>query len=93
MEVSQLPCVGDWGRVSRQKCGVLACKQGCGGGGSRGAWGELGGGGEVQFWVVAPEPLLSRHQKEGELPPDFSRLKWQGMAAPGAPAARAGVQG
>lgn len=51
------------------------------------------GGGEVQFWAVAPEPLLSRHQKEGELPPDFSRLKWQGMAAPGAPAARAGVQG
>lgn len=54
----------------------------------RAGWGE-----EVQFWAVAPEPLLSRHQKEGELPPDFSRLKWQGMAAPGAPAARAGVQG
>lgn len=53
----------------------------------------VGGGWEVQFWAVAPEPLLSRHQKEGELPPDFSRLKWQGMAAPGAPAARAGVQG
>lgn len=52
-----------------------------------------GGRWEVQFWAVAPEPLLSRHQKEGELPPDFSRLKWQGMAAPGAPAARAGVQG
>lgn len=53
----------------------------------------VGGGGVVQFWVIAPEPLPSCRRREGELPPDFSRLKWQGTAAPGAQAARAEGQG
>ena len=43
----------------------------------------MGMGWEAQFWVIAPEILPSGCRREGRvLPPNLSRLEWQGPAAP-----------
>lgn len=73
------------GGPSRQKHGARLESRPVGAAAAKAAWGRagLGMGWEAQFWVIAPEILPSGCRKGRRvLPPNLSRLEWQGAAAP-----------
>lgn len=79
---------GCWGRTKQTETWSARLESRPVGAAAAGCVGRagLGMGWEAQFWVIAPEILPSGCRREGRvLPPNLSRLEWQGLAAPQTP--------